>query len=184
MRRKREKLELYGTRQVAAILDIPEWRVKNFSEGEAYRLPPSVQGGAGRGSRRLYGWGDIFRIGLADRLVKFGFTPEEVGRAVREVPESLLTPYAAMSYDRVEPTLTKRETPLLVRSGGKWQVQTADKAQSTWSQTIEHEGSARGLFVINLANVFDAIFADLNRYWTGLSKQEYRKQMEASQKGA
>src|SRR5215469_14868575 len=141
MARKKSTTELYGTRQVAAILDIPEWRVKNFTEGTAYRLPPGVQAGKGRGSRRLYGWGDIFRIGLAHRLVEFGFMPEVVGLAVREVPESLLTPYAAMLYDRAEPVLTKKETPLLVRSGLVWRVLMADKVQAVWSQTVEHEGT-------------------------------------------
>jgi len=175
MRRKKERLELYGTRQLAAILGIPEWRVKNFTEGEAYGLPPGVQAGKGRGSRRLYGWEDIFRIGLADRLVKFGFTPEAVGRAVREVPESLLTPYQAMLFDRSEPMLSKKETPLLVNFGGAWRTRMANQVQKEWSDTIKHEGSSRGFFVINLANVFDAIFSELYRYWTGLSTEEIRE---------
>lgn len=174
MARKTGKLERYGTRQLAEILGIPEWRVKNFAEGAAYRLPPGVQAGKGRGTRRLYDWGDIFRIGLADRLVKFGFTPEMVGRAVREVPESMLTPYAAMRYDPSHPKLNKKETPLLVKSNGNWQVKMATDVRQLWSQTVEHEGSSRGLFVINLANVFDAIFEDLHRYWTGISWEELR----------
>jgi hypothetical protein len=169
---KKPKTELYGTRQVAAILDIPEWRVKNFSEGEAYRLPPSVRVGSGRGSRRLYAWADIFRIGLADRLVKFGFTPDAVGQAVREVPESLLKPYQALLYARPEPKLSGKETPMLVNSDGQWQVKMATELRRILSDTLEHEGSSRGLFVVNLANVFDAIFSDLQRYWTGTSKEE------------
>jgi hypothetical protein len=171
---KKAKLELYGTRQVAEILGIPEWRVKNFTEGAAYRLPPGVQAGKGRGTRRLYDWGDIFRIGLADQLVKSGFVPETVGQAVREVPESLLTPYAAMLYDPSHLKLTKKETPLLVSSNGQWQVKMAADVRQLWSQTVEHEGSPRGLFLINLANVFDAIFSELHRYWTGISREELR----------
>ena len=179
MARKKVKPELYGTRQVAVILGIPEWRIKNFSEGDAYRLPPSVQAGSGRGSRRLYGWEDIFRIGLADRLVRFGFTPEAVGRAVREIPESLLNPYQALLYARPEPKLNKKETPLLVSSDGQWQVTMANEVQRVWSRTLEHGGSSRGLFVINLANVFDLIFSDLHQYWTGTTKEE----IEAGLKG-
>src|SRR5438270_479836 len=60
--RSMTRVELYGTSQVAEILGIPEWRVKNFSEGAAYKLPPAHRVGSGRGSRRLYGWEDIFRI--------------------------------------------------------------------------------------------------------------------------
>ena len=183
MSRKKQKLELYGTRQVADILDIPEWRVKNFTEGKAYRLPPGIAAGKGRGTRRLYGWADIFRIGLADRLVKFGFMPEAVGQAVREVPESFLTPYQKHLFDRPEPKLSKNETPLLVNSGGQWQVKMASEAQKLWTDTAEHEGSTRALFVINLANVFDAIFADLSRYWTGVSKREHLNMQRASWEG-
>jgi len=167
VRRKKTTNELYGTKQVATILGVPEWRVKNFSEGRAYRLPPSIRAGSGRGSRRVYGWSDIFRIGLADRLAKFGFTPESIGDAVREVPESLLTPYAAFLYDRPDPKLSKKETPLLVNLGVQWRVKKATEVQRDLSQTLEHEGSSRGLFIVNLANVFDAIFSRLYRYWTG-----------------
>ena len=179
MAKKKGKSELYGTRQVAAVLGLPEWRVKNFSEGEAYRLPPSLRVGRGRGSRRVYGWEDIFRIGLADRLVKFGFTPESVGAAVREIPESLLKPYQALLFARSEPTLRKKESPLLVNSGGEWQVKMATELRRTLSQTLEHEGTSVGLFVVNLANVFDAIFSDLQLYWMGVSREEY----EAGLKG-
>jgi hypothetical protein len=179
MTRNRPRAELYGTREVAAILGIPDWRVKNFSEGDAYRLPPSVQAGRGRGTRRLYGWEDIFRVGLADRLVRFGFTPEAVGQAVREVPESLLRPYQVLLYSRPEPVLRKKETPLLVNSNGQWQVKMAPDLRRTLSQTLEHEGLSHGLFIVNLANVFDAIFSALDRYWTGTTREE----IEASHKG-
>jgi hypothetical protein len=179
MARKRTEPELYGTRQVAAILDIPEWRVKNFTEGEAYGLPPSVKAGRGRGTRRLYGWADIFRIGLADRLVRFGFTAEVVGRGVREIPESLLRPYAALLHARSDPKLAPKETPLLVNRNGEWHVRMASELKSILSGTLQHEESTRGLFMVNLANVFDAIFSDLHRYWTGITREE----IEASHKG-
>jgi hypothetical protein len=88
--KRHSRAELYGTSQVAKILSIPEWRVKNFSEGEAYRMPPAKQIGRGRGSRRLYEWTDIYRLLIANELVEMGFTPDAVGRAVREIPESKL----------------------------------------------------------------------------------------------
>jgi hypothetical protein len=179
--RGKKKASGYGTKQVSVILGIPEWRVKNFSEGEAYRMPPSVRAGSGRGSRRLYGWADIFRIGLADQLVGCGFNPETVGRAVREIPESLFRPYQAILYaeGRPEPTLTRNETPLLVNDNGEWRVRMSTELESILSRTLEHEGSSHGLFVINLANVFDTIFAGLGRYFTGMSRDEW----EAGLKG-
>jgi hypothetical protein len=76
--------ELYSTKQVAAMLEIPVWRVKNFSEGKAFRLPPSIQVGTGRGSRRLYDWKDVCRIAIADKLTMIGFTPKAVGMVIEE----------------------------------------------------------------------------------------------------
>src|SRR5438128_2575524 len=143
---KSERRELYSTKQVAEILGIPEWRVKNFSEGAAYRLPPALQVGTGRGSRRLYGWEDIFRLGIANRLVNFGFTPESVGAAIREIPESTLAPYAA-TLEAHSPSsrgqLKTKETPLLVRLGGGklsgiWRVMKASEVRSEWVKTVRH----------------------------------------------
>jgi hypothetical protein len=159
--------ELYGTSQVAEILGIPEWRVKNFSEGVAYRLPPTHQVGTGRGSRRLYGWEDIFRIALADHLVACGFTPEAVGRAVREVPESALGPYLKMlQLDNPEQgRLPKRDTPMLLSVAGAWHVVKASEASREVRKTLAHTESAKGLFVMNLATFCDRVFNQLQRYW-------------------
>lgn len=176
-----QRAELYGTKEVAKILGIPEWRVKNFSEGAAYRLPPAHQVGSGRGSRRLYGWSDIFRLGIANRLVDFGFTPETVGSALREIPESTLAPYRA-NLEAHEPhtrgQLKGNETPLLVQFGGEkfggiWRVFNASEIQSVWSRTVKHGGSTgdkreirEQIFVLNIANVCDSIFDRLYDYWT------------------
>ncbi|PYX11511.1 MAG: hypothetical protein DMG85_05270 [Acidobacteria bacterium] len=136
---KSERRELYSTKQVAEILGLPEWRVKNFSEG------------------------------IANQLVEFGFTPESVGEAVREVPESTFAPYRA-HLEAHEPEtggkLKSKETPLLVKLGGAWRVVMADKIESEWSKTIAHGGSSRALFALNVANACDSIFAALYRYWT------------------
>ena len=106
--KKQSRTELYGTAQVAEILNIPEWRVKNFSEGEAYRLPPAKQVGRGRGSRRLYEWTDIYRMLIASELVDMGFTPETVGRAVREIPKSKLVSRDYLDKDSLVLALLRR----------------------------------------------------------------------------
>jgi len=160
--------ELYGTAQVAEILGIPEWRVKNFSEGAAYRLPPAHRIGKGRGSRRLYGWEDIFRIAIADHLVNCGFTAESVGRGVREVPESVLTPYEEFlrfAYPDRD-SLPKQETPLLVSVGGAWEIHNTTEVSRKIKQAMKHHGSDRGLFVLNLANFCDHVFRRLYDYWS------------------
>ena len=161
--------ELYGTSQVAKILSIPEWRVKNFSEGAAYRLPPAHKVGTGRGSRRLYGWADIFRIAVADHLVACGFTAEAVGSAIREIPESVLGPYEAMlrSENPDFERLPAKETPILLKVGGGWRVSKASAATKEIRQTLRHTEKWRGIFVLNLATFCDQVFWRLERYWSG-----------------
>ena len=170
MRLHNRNAELYGTKQVAEILGIPEWRVKNFTEGEAYRLPPAHRVGSGRGSRRLYDWSDIFRIGLAEQLVKAGFTAEAVGQAVREVPESTLAPYGATlragSPYKAE-NLKPKDTPILQRTRSVWRVVMAPEAQTEFRKMARHGQSSAGVFAINLATVCDAIFRNLERFWAG-----------------
>lgn len=91
MVKRKEPEKLYGTKQVAEILGIPDWRVKNFTEGEAYRLPKPQLVGTGRGSRRLYTITDVCRIAIANQLVECGFSPEAIGDAIEEIPRSMLT---------------------------------------------------------------------------------------------
>ena len=163
--------ELYGTSQVAKILRVPEWRVKNFSEGAAYRLPPAHQIGSGRGSRRLYGWEDIFRIAIADHLVACGFTAEAVGSAIREIPESVLGPYEAQlrseNPDLDEVRLSPKETPMLIGQGGSWRVIKASAATREIQQTLRHTEKLRGLFILNLATFCDLVFWQIERYKSG-----------------
>jgi len=166
---KQSQAELYGTKQVAEILSIPEWRVKNFSEGAAYGLPPALRVGSGRGSRRLYGWGDIFRIAIAEHLVAFGFTAEAVGSAIREIPDSMLGPYEKMlqmENPETEGHLPAKETPLLVSVRGAWQVRKASQIGQTVKKTLGHTESADGLFVLNLATFCDRVFKKLYDYWS------------------
>jgi hypothetical protein len=116
---KNQKSKLYGTKQVAEMLGLPVWRVKNFSEGKAFRLPPSAQLGTGHGSRRLYDWKDVCRIAIADKLTTLGFTPETVGAAIREIPDSKL------QARTLEGDGLKDSFVLVRRPGSEWQVAPA-----------------------------------------------------------
>jgi DNA-binding transcriptional MerR regulator len=114
--KRKEPEKLYGTKQVAEILGIPDWRVKNFTEGEAYRLPKPQLVGTGRGSRRLYTITDICRIAIANQLVECGFSPEAIGDAIEEIPRSLLTrlpdPFKPDPFkDDEEPPEEPQESP-------------------------------------------------------------------------
>lgn len=106
---------LFSTRQVAEMLGIEMWRVKNFSEGEAFRLPPTMLVGRGRGSRRLYDKKDVYRILIANEMTMMGFTPQAVGAAIREIAESRLVPDEGA--DSLALVMERGGT-----RGGKWHV--------------------------------------------------------------
>ncbi len=110
--RKKKAKSLFTTSEVARILGLDQWRVKNFTEGVAYGLPPAVRAGQGRGSRRLYEWPDICRMLIASELVSLGFSPEAVGKAVREIAESKL----------VGRNYSDPSCEILVQSNSGWDV--------------------------------------------------------------
>ncbi len=177
-RTRKPRQELYGTKEVGKILDIDEWRVKNFAQGAAYRIRPALHVGSGQGSRKLYGWTELFRLGIANQLVNFGFTPESVGAALGEIPDSKLAPYRAdlqAHHPQAGGKLESKETPLLVKHGAAWRVTMASEVRSELPKTLEHGGTSSPLFVLNIANVCDAVFDRLERYWKELdSSQETR----------
>jgi hypothetical protein len=141
--------ELYGTKQVAQLLNIPEWRVKNFAEGKAYGLRPSQKIGSGHGSRRLYDLYGLFRLAIASDLVDAGFTPEAIGRAIRVLRDSVLR-----SWDKFLADRTRAELQLLVCEEGEWKVQEVNEVRETFKATLESLGprSHGGLFTLNFLN--------------------------------
>jgi len=150
---KESEQALYGTKRVAEFLGIPEWRVKNFSEGGAYGLRPSQTLGTGRGSRRLYSVNDILRLAIANELVVYGFTPQTVGRAVREIPESMLIRGLGQSADP--------SRPLLVCTGGEfeWRVRNAPEVKDLLFRTIEGTAKRRGVFALDFITLLkDTVF--------------------------
>jgi hypothetical protein len=154
MRRKRPSERLYGTKQVAELLKIPDWRVKNFSEGGAYGLPPSQTVGTGRGSRRLYRESDVCRMAIANALVTFGFSPEAVGRAIRELPESLLTEsFFDAPADEESEAEPYESRPVLVCRGGEWRLKKAGQAEDLVEEQMESPEAKEGLFILNLLTV-------------------------------
>ena len=148
-----EQKKWYGTKQIAAILDIPEWRVKNFTEGAAYGLPPSaLPFGKGRGSRRLYTDQDLLRFAIADELVNCGFTPEDVGEAVREISESMLTSWTEQWIDEHKRT----QLPILVNVHGEWRVRKQAEVKKLASEVLSND-DWRGLFILNFPSLLESV---------------------------
>jgi DNA-binding transcriptional MerR regulator len=177
MRTKQKSKEmLFGTKQVAEFLGVLEWRVKNFSEGEAYRLPPSQKVGTGRGSRRLYNLNDILRLAIANELVNYGFSPDEVGRAVREIPESTLMFWPA-EVRLVNSKESLDSLPILVCLRGElgWRVRKAREVESLVSQTLAYEGSRSGIFILNFPRVLKKVLDRMTTWRERATAEEHLK---------
>jgi hypothetical protein len=129
-RRRKSPRVLYTTKDVAKMLGVDNWRIKNFSEGGTYGLPPAMHVGQGRGSRRLYDKSSICRLLIANEMVECGFTPEAVGRAIREIPESKLIGRNRGSYLSL-PKLLRRETnyEVLCQHNSRWRVMTLEELE-------------------------------------------------------
>ena len=177
-RRSEPEQSLYGTKQVAEILRIPEWRVKNFSEGEAYGLPPSQRVGSGRGSRRLYNLNDILRLAVASELVNCGFTPEAVGRAVREIPESMLSMWPEVLDEPASKIDSAEEIseyfPLLVLAEGDWRVKRVREVKKLLKEAFQYVGDDQGLFILNFPSLLAVIRNQVKRLAEKANREERR----------
>lgn len=124
-------------------------------------MPPSQMVGSGRGSRRLYGATDICRLAIANELVNCGFAPETVGRAVREVPESLLLDALYLYYDDEQELMAREDDEgpsMLVYMYDRWKVLeggTFDDAIKKHYSSFE--GVSHGIFILNLWSLLSGV---------------------------
>jgi hypothetical protein len=121
------KRELFTAGQVARVLSVDLWRVKNFSQGNAFGLTPTLQVGTGRGSRKLYSFDDVLRLAIAHALTEFGFSPPAVGAALRVVRKSDLMGWSTTLAKAGEAGEEPDEDTMRVLTciGGKWEVMRA-----------------------------------------------------------
>lgn len=148
--------DLYRTSDVATILGTEEWRVKNFSKGDAYKLPASLKVGAGRRKLPLYNFDALLRMAIADELVSCGFGPEAVGNAMDAISERQLTSWtdeiAASAAEGREPDW--RVLPVLVGLRGKWVV---EKGKQFEERALGYGGECRGTFVLNFPSLLEQV---------------------------
>jgi DNA-binding transcriptional MerR regulator len=81
------ELLTFGTGDVAKILAVPIWRIQSYIDSPKYRLSPSGRLGSGSGSRRVFSTEDVYRIGIADYLVRVGFVYKFVAKIVQMLDE-------------------------------------------------------------------------------------------------
>jgi|SRR5579862_3291758 len=84
----------FGTGEVAKILLIEEWRVKNFALAKAAGLQPSRVVGTQKRRIRVFSMFDVVKLALAKDMTIHGFTVDAVGAAVETLNEARLREWA------------------------------------------------------------------------------------------
>jgi hypothetical protein len=83
------RVHVFGAGDVEKLLRIESWRLQKFLSSSRYQLTPSGRLGKDRqGSRRLFRLEDLYRIAIADLLVRDGFSPKFVSRALQFIENS------------------------------------------------------------------------------------------------
>ena len=88
-------LPTFGTGEVARILGVDIWRIQSYLDSPKYRISPTGQQlGTGRGSRRVFMEEDVYRLGVAEHLVRDGFSYKFVSNALQRLDDKdLLGPF-------------------------------------------------------------------------------------------
>lgn len=89
------RIPTFGTGEVARILGTEIWRVQKYLDSPKYRITPSTSGlGSGKGSRRVFTDVDVYRLGIAEHLVRNGFSYKFVSEALQQFDDKdLLGPF-------------------------------------------------------------------------------------------
>jgi hypothetical protein len=154
---------LYRSADVAKIIGVEEWRIKNFSQGKAYNLPPSIRLGSGKRKWRVYTFQDVLRHAIADELVRYGFGPEAVGKAIEAISDARLTSWtsevAAAGEEGKEPDW--EALPALVNTRGEWKVMNGRAFQDRF---LGYGGDWRGVFVLNYPSLLGQVIKQISEY--------------------
>lgn len=115
-------LATFGTGDVARILGTEIWRVQKFLDSPKYRITPTASGlGTGKGSRRVFTDADVYRLGIAEHLVRNGFSYKFVSETLKQLDDrDLLGPFTEEGEERdVVYLLSGGEQTLQVRETGR-----------------------------------------------------------------
>lgn len=85
----------FSTGEAAEILKMPLWRLQKFVDLQSYRLPRPAQFGSGRGKgkRRMFSTEDLYRVSIANFLLKDGFTPRLVANLLQDIEDKEFIDY-------------------------------------------------------------------------------------------
>ena len=77
----------FSTGEAAEVLKMPIWRLQKFLDLESYLLSPTTQLGRGKGKRRMFSTKGLYRVAIADFLLKDGFAPKIVAKVLEEIED-------------------------------------------------------------------------------------------------
>src|SRR5258708_25286091 len=81
------RMPTYGTGEVASFVGAEIWRIQKYLDSPKYRISPTGRLGSGKGSRRVFTLEDIYRLGVAEHLVRNGFSYKFVSEAVQQLED-------------------------------------------------------------------------------------------------
>ncbi len=149
---------IYRTNDVAAILGVEVWRVKNFVQGKSFGLFPNEQPDekpGKRGKQRQFSFEDLMRIDVANALCISGFTPEVTGAALLKVTATEVRRWAnSYSAD------ASREPVMLVQMSGKWKVFNRTEAKAAFADATDGH---YGFFSLNLTELWESTVRSIDR---------------------
>ncbi|HKS72483.1 MAG TPA: hypothetical protein VJQ82_04755 [Terriglobales bacterium] len=172
---KRHPKQVYGVKQVAEIIEVEPWRVKNFVHGGGYGLAPS----APWGKQKRFTFQDVFRFALAQELVQCGFGPEAVGAAIKAVPDAVWRDW--IDYGGGPDGLARF---VLFQADGKWTLESGENAKKVVDACMEAHGKDSCLFLLNLSSFFEMFFRGrIEPYLLGDFRPEPLKQSARIRRG-
>jgi hypothetical protein len=83
------QIAVFELGEVAAILNLPTTRVKNWTIGRPFSVRPSIRASFGKGSRNLFSKNDVCCLALLERLIGAGASVADIQKMLEAVKPHL-----------------------------------------------------------------------------------------------
>ncbi len=142
------EMHWFGSGDLARVLGVDLWRIKNFSQGAAYRLPALQTIGSGTRRMRIYRTVDVFRFAVANQLEQSGHDPESIGAALDAIPAKHLDSWTDFAPDNAKDAL------VLCWLDSKWKVIKSKEARAAIADALEQ---SQPVVALNLYTLFSDV---------------------------
>ena len=76
---------IFDSKDVIRLVGIPATSLNKFIERSSFGIGPSLRPGYGRGSRRLFGWPDVYAVALVWWLFRAGLRSQVIGQILKKL---------------------------------------------------------------------------------------------------